>query len=509
MALTWAPWHMGHMALSEQMSEEDPPVPGIEDAEPSEGTAPTFGVSQQLTTNPPILQVVQASQRPQASPMRVQRCHLHKRPQQGCKRCAKFKTLTTGQMSTQLVEKVGSSEVVGELWSSGRRQGAEVDEPAVGFNIRFRNQILTSEYYRVIRHTVNSVEGLIEEVQQSAEHAEPHTQHSDTVPSTLFCCIYRLAQLQPSKDQLQQILSCKGSPLVRAVALLHLRFNFPPCEAWTWLRNFLFDTEAIRPSGHSSVTTPIGEWVEKLLTDDKYYDTLLPRLPLSLKRDMALELVQLPQLRQAASKRSRRDLRLLAGAKVHVLHGAKWCSAVVVSSCAVGRSLLVEVELEDGTVEELPFGLVRLQERTGSRSRSRSPVGAHSPNAEAKLRDEYLRRDRDKAVAEDKQYFKPVQKLKRMLTTKDKSLVFRSGPDMPAPNPKVQGKEEPVEREEDVCRETEPAKSLEEERRQQFMQVVQKYQAAGSRDTARLEYHKWNEKGFSVDVLVPDMLRLG
>ena len=27
-----------------------------------------------------------------------------------------------------------------------------------------------SEYYRVIRHTVNSVEGLIEEVQQSAEH---------------------------------------------------------------------------------------------------------------------------------------------------------------------------------------------------------------------------------------------------------------------------------------------------------------------------------------------------
>jgi hypothetical protein len=28
-----------------------------------------------------------------------------------------------------------------------------------------------------------------------------------------------------------------------------------------------------------------------------------------------------------------------------------------------------------------------------------------------------------------------------------------------------------VEREEDVCRETEPAKSLEEERRQQFMQA--------------------------------------
>ena len=29
---------------------------------------------------------------------------------------------------------------------------------------------MRSEYYRVIRHTVNSVEALIEEVQQSAEH---------------------------------------------------------------------------------------------------------------------------------------------------------------------------------------------------------------------------------------------------------------------------------------------------------------------------------------------------
>lgn len=41
---------------------------------------------------------------------------------------------------------------------------------------------------------------------------------------------------------------------------------------------------------------------------------------------------------------------------------------------------------------------------------------------------------------------------------------WMGSPDVPSP-------QEPVEREEDVCRETEPAKSLEEERRQQFMQA--------------------------------------
>ena len=36
------------------------------------------------------------------------------------------------------------------------------------------------------------------------------------------------------------------------VAVLHLRFNFPPWEAWRWMRTFLFDTEAIRwPNGQT------------------------------------------------------------------------------------------------------------------------------------------------------------------------------------------------------------------------------------------------------------------
>ncbi|CAK9051192.1 unnamed protein product [Durusdinium trenchii] len=397
--------------------------------------------------------------------------------------------------------------------------GDEDWEQQLGFNTRLQSQIFQSDYFRSMQHHVTNVESLVEEILTHADHAESYTPNSNnTMPSTLLCCVCRLAQLQPSKDQLRDLVGFRaaartGSAYVRAVALLHLRFNCPPTEAWRWLRNFLFDTEVFRPTGGpTSVPMSMGDWVEHLLTDDKYYDTVLPRLPLGLKREMALELVQLPELRQAYSKhRCRFDQHRLIGARVRVLRGTTWHYAQVLSSCVMGRSLVVDVQLEDGSQEEVPCGLVRLQEPRprGSWQRSRSPKLQGSPRTEEKLREEYLRRDREKAVTEDKNdYFKPIPKLKKMLMTKDQSLR-NVAPDRVGVTPVVKLLKEPREPKE-VHREPREAPRGETSSRQLLLEVVQKYSSGSAARHDRLEYHDWHRAVNSGnEVLAPETIRLG
>ncbi|CAK9051193.1 unnamed protein product [Durusdinium trenchii] len=504
-----------HAAVASAWSiaaEEDPPLPGSPEyvgSDVARLAARPFSHS--------FLAPSQASSVPTGRTASAQRCHLHQRAHPGCQRCAEWKR--HGSAETESFRHAKQRPHQEENPEREPMRGDEDWEQQLGFNTRLQSQIFQSDYFRSMQHHVTNVESLVEEILTHADHAESYTPNSNnTMPSTLLCCVCRLAQLQPSKDQLRDLVGFRaaartGSAYVRAVALLHLRFNCPPTEAWRWLRNFLFDTEVFRPTGGpTSVPMSMGDWVEHLLTDDKYYDTVLPRLPLGLKREMALELVQLPELRQAYSKhRCRFDQHRLIGARVRVLRGTTWHYAQVLSSCVMGRSLVVDVQLEDGSQEEVPCGLVRLQEPRprGSWQRSRSPKLQGSPRTEEKLREEYLRRDREKAVTEDKNdYFKPIPKLKKMLMTKDQSLR-NVAPDRVGVTPVVKLLKEPREPKE-VHREPREAPRGETSSRQLLLEVVQKYSSGSAARHDRLEYHDWHRAVNSGnEVLAPETIRLG
>ncbi|CAJ1332476.1 unnamed protein product [Effrenium voratum] len=484
--------------LSVCNAEADPPLPGADEV----GEQPGFvrSPAQDLGSKRwwPVMSEAGSRTHPP-------RCHLHQRAHAGCKRCAQFKI----RHLSEGCDRALSAEE--ERSGANVQLGSEApEELVVGFTPKLRSQILQSTYFRSVLQFVSNVESLIDELINHADHAEPYTPNSITTPSTLFCCVYRLAQLQPLRDQMLQFLGYKGSPIVRAAGLLHIRFNFLSRDAWSWLRNLLFDTEVFRPSSNpSSATTTIGEWVEHLLRDDKYFETVLPRLPIGLKREMAPELLQLPQLRQAAhaKQRGRVDQRQV-GTKVDVLRGTMWRSAAILSSSVVGRSLLLDVQLEDGSMEEVPIGLVRMQEKATAKPRSRSPRMG-SPTSEVKLCEEYLRRDREKAVAEAKhEYFKPIPKLKKMLTTKDKSLRHVA-PDegRAAPVAKPAKEEQPGAVPEAIL----PVSEAQLQRRQQLLEVVRKYssRSASRAREDRLEYHEWGHAKSGAEVLAPDTMRLG
>ncbi|CAJ1442091.1 unnamed protein product, partial [Effrenium voratum] len=143
-----------------------------------------------------------------------------------------------------------------------------------------------------------------------------------------------------------------------------------------------------------------------------------------------------------------------------------------------------------------------------AKPRSRSPRMG-SPTSEVKLCEEYLRRDREKAVAEAKhEYFKPIPKLKKMLTTKDKSLRHVA-PDegRAAPVAKPAKEEQPGAVPEAIL----PVSEAQLQRRQQLLEVVRKYssRSASRAREDRLEYHEWGHAKSGAEVLAPDTMRLG
>ncbi|CAE7536687.1 SRL1 [Symbiodinium microadriaticum] len=439
---------------------------------------------------------------PQLQPS-AQPCHLHRRHRQSCKRCAAFRGLPVG---------TGIAAGISPSPSASREAATNLDRECSssdkclaleGFSSKLQSQVLQSAYFRYVLLCLNDVESLVDELQNHADHAEPYTPHSHNDPSTLFCCIYRLSQLQPSKEQVQQLVGFKGSVMVRAAGMLHIRFSWPPGDAWTWLRKFLFDREFFRPGCSASASVTMGDWVESLLRHEKYYDIVLPRLPVSLKREIAMELVQLPELREAQNKNPRHDHLRRVGAQVDVLNGTTWCSAAVSTSSIVGRSLLVNVQMDDGSTQEVPCGLLRPAQQ--AKKRSRSPRSPHSTD---KLCEEFLRRDRAKAVTDAKHgYFKPIPKLKKMLMTKDKCLRH-SAPDETSPLLVRSVKE-------DLVRPAQVDHAVPEERRSQLMQVMRKYASGGTSRSLfdrqdRFEYHDWSSAASSAaEVLVPETLRLG
>ncbi|CAE7794839.1 SRL1, partial [Symbiodinium necroappetens] len=199
----------------------------------------------------------------------LQPCHLHRRHRQSCKRCAAFRGLPVG---------TGIAAGISPSPSASREAATNLDRECSssdkclaleGFSSKLQSQVLQSAYFRYVLLCLNDVESLVDELQNHADHAEPYTPHSHNDPSTLFCCIYRLSQLQPSKEQVQQLVGFKGSVMVRAAGMLHIRFSWPPGDAWTWLRKFLFDREFFRPGCSASASVTMGDWVESLLRHEK------------------------------------------------------------------------------------------------------------------------------------------------------------------------------------------------------------------------------------------------
>lgn len=359
------------------------------------------------------------------------RCHLHRKPQLGCKICRRvYYTSLDPNLEKKEDRSHGKLPGAGDDEIAARQRGIEAFEitnkQTFNFNAMLRDQILKNTYFKTLVN-IDTFEGIVDELYQYAETAEVYGAGSTTVPSTLFCCLFRLFTLGLSEDELLQLLESRDWPYVRCCGFLYIRFGCAAEKLWDHLGEYCLDDQEFEPSKASQATITIGDYVEALLMDERYYYTALPRIPVGVKKKFEEQIAPLQQYR----KRTAANKRLLhlfqeAGTPVEVwcASNGEWREGKILQLVeTIPTRLAVRVRLNDGSDEVQHLGKVILREtvaagptsgatarrtRGQSRSRSRSPRGTargHSPDwskhrgkSQAEMLQELRARQRERAV---------------------------------------------------------------------------------------------------------------
>lgn len=122
---------------------------------------------------------------------------------------------------------------------------------------------------------------------------------ANSVPSSLFCCLYKLMLMHLTEKQVQALLKYRQNPFVRACGALFVRYLSPHEQLWDRLQPWLLDEQQFHHSadkGRASIT--FGEYCEAMIADKNYFNTVLPRIPVLLNRELLKKLADLPEKRK-------------------------------------------------------------------------------------------------------------------------------------------------------------------------------------------------------------------
>lgn len=161
-----------------------------------------------------------------------------------------------------------------------------------------RKNIIASPYFDTLMNLKHFSE-LIEEIVHNVTYVEPWTLGTNHIPSTLFCILFRLFAMKLTEAQVNVLLE-HSNAYVRCAGLLYLRFICNPEELYSRFRYLLTDTQSFCPTPGTDST--IGEYAEKLLTDQNYYGLQFPRIPVLLQREITKQCLLLEQRRERSER---------------------------------------------------------------------------------------------------------------------------------------------------------------------------------------------------------------
>ncbi|KAK9018060.1 hypothetical protein V6N11_001048 [Hibiscus sabdariffa] len=154
--------------------------------------------------------------------------------------------------------------------------------------------ILSSDYFKEL-YRLKTYHEVIDEIYNQVDHVEPWMTGNCRGPSTAFCLLYKFFTMKLTVKQMHGLLKHPDSPYIRAIGFLYLRYAADPKTLWTWFEPYIKDEEEFSPGSSGQMTT-MGVYVRDLFLGQYYFDTLFPRIPVPLLRQVVsnLEKMKLP-----------------------------------------------------------------------------------------------------------------------------------------------------------------------------------------------------------------------
>ncbi|XP_068647980.1 pre-mRNA splicing factor SR-like 1 [Aristolochia californica] len=154
--------------------------------------------------------------------------------------------------------------------------------------------ILSSDYFKEL-YRLKTYHEVIDEIYNQVDHVEPWMTGNCRGPSTTFCLLYKFFTMKLTVKQMHGLLKHTDSPYIRAIGFLYLRYAGDPKTLWSWFEPYVKDDEEFSPGSNGRMTT-MGVYVRDLLLGQYYFDTLFPRIPVPIMRQIVanLERMKLP-----------------------------------------------------------------------------------------------------------------------------------------------------------------------------------------------------------------------
>uniref|UniRef100_A0A5B6YGL4 Pre-mRNA-splicing factor 38 n=1 Tax=Davidia involucrata TaxID=16924 RepID=A0A5B6YGL4_DAVIN len=154
--------------------------------------------------------------------------------------------------------------------------------------------ILSSDYFKEL-YRLKTYHEVIDEIYNQVDHVEPWMTGNCRGPSTAICLLYKFFTMKLTVKQMHGLLKHTDSPYIRAIGFLYLRYAADPKTLWNWFEPYVKDDEEFSPGSSGKMTT-MGVYVRDLLLGQYYFDTLFPRIPVPVMRQVVanLEKMKLP-----------------------------------------------------------------------------------------------------------------------------------------------------------------------------------------------------------------------
>ncbi|CAN6215169.1 unnamed protein product [Urochloa humidicola] len=154
--------------------------------------------------------------------------------------------------------------------------------------------ILSSDYFKEL-YKFKTYHEVVDEIYHQVDHVEPWMTGNCRGPSSAFCLLYKFFTMKLTVKQMHGLLKHPDSPYIRAIGFLYLRYVAEPKTMWSWYEPYIKDDEEFSPGSNGKMTT-MGVYVRDLLLGQYYFDSLLPRVPLPILRQVTghLEKLKLP-----------------------------------------------------------------------------------------------------------------------------------------------------------------------------------------------------------------------
>lgn len=316
------------------------------------------------------------------------------------------------------------------------------DQTSQNLNPLIYSNITSCQYFKELLSNKHIFGEVCLEISENANSLEPWTHGQIGVPSTVFCCLYRLMLMKLNTLQLKFLLNCgeltqemmtpmtyfllglgtirpQSSIFLKATGYLYLRYLANPIDLLSWFEKDLGNVNKYQLFGKNhkykenmfdnSNEVEFGEYLDKLLRDNEYFNTRLPKLPYLVEKEIVNRLNDFKQYRER-KKENLNNLDLITKGQtvsIRLSNNDKenWIQGKILNINDEGKEIHLLVILNDDQEKVVELGNAKFQAFSSvhrdekSKIKNKSSSRSRSKDRQYRYRNE--RRDHTRQTREN------------------------------------------------------------------------------------------------------------